>query len=134
MLPLTIQDKNYLAVSCEDCHVIRLINLDTEEVIEAYYDNRIYPSITNLASEGSLHVLDYKVGKHCRFHVFNCSTTHFQFKHESDIYVNSLRSVCCIPPHDILIISRPDNRPVVCAISTATSNILWESEEKVNGT
>ena len=129
VLPLMIQNKDYLAVSCRDCHVIRLLNVETKQVTEAFRDGRINLSIgMTLAKEGTLYTIHNWI-----LLTFDCSTPHFKLKHTTGTDLDWMFTIHSVPTHNIIVLTRPNKLPRIRAVSSDTSTVVWETTGKVKG-
>ena len=57
ILPITVNNKEQLAISCFDCETIKLYNLDTLQVTTTFNNPKYYPSLMSHGENGKLYVM-----------------------------------------------------------------------------
>ena len=127
ILSLKINGTQYLAVSCMNCHKIRLYDTATKDVHVAFSDRFYRPGKMVLGPPGTL----YSLTSFAFDSVFEFDCTSIHFKRGdliTDSVLDRLSDICYIPTTDALVLhlcyaSTPSH---VRAISCKTKNVLWE--------
>ena len=128
MLDIEIAGREYLAFSCNECHVIRLLNLKTREEVDAFHHEKVDQMCkgaqgTLFATLGGSEVIE-----------LDCSSP--TFTRIKTIEVDSrISGLCYIPsPHRLIVTSHSNvGAKNVQAISCDTNEKMWTVEGKVNG-
>ena len=129
LLSLIITGMEYLAVSCNDCKNIRLINLqdhDQEPIVAYTSQEKVGPMC--LGETGTLYTAARKSGV---VSVLDCSTTSFILKSRLPEIKNfDATDICFMDrPGLIAVSSCPNSR--ICAISS-DSGIVWDISPQID--
>ena len=133
LLPITIEGKEYIAVSCNECHMIHLINPEdlNQELVVAYEGNAGDMGPMCLGPALTLYV----VGKYSgHVSLLDCTSTRFNLKAKL-FQINNLFPdvICYIEDDDLIVLSSLFHRRI-CAVRSSDGHIVWEiSEQIVNG-
>ena len=125
VLSLKINGSEYLAVSCANCHKIRLYDTATKDVHVAFSDSDTSPGKMVLGPPGTLYssLTSLGIGSVLEY---DCTSIHFEKRHKIRGFVlYPLSDICYIPTMDALVLYyfTPSH---VLAISCKTKNVLWE--------
>ena len=125
ILSLKINGTQYLAVSCMDCHKIRLYDTATKDVHVAFSDSFYRPGKMVLGPPGTLYSSHISLGIDSVFE-YDCTSIHFK-KGDliRDSVLDRLSDICYIPTMDALVLCSSTSS-LVRAISCKTKNVLWE--------
>ena len=127
---LVINQEELLAVSCYWCKKIRLLNLETEQVTEAYSDEKV--ECMSHGMEGRVFVessgdkvieLDY-------------SSSRFIHKNTIQIGLAACTALCYLSTHDYVVVSgvKSHGDPgEIWAISCEDGEVVWRVQGKVEG-
>ena len=129
LLSVIIDGINYVTVSCPDCHKIRLYNMDTAAITEAWHNPKHRPGMMCHGAQGKICVVDYVKD----LVLILDSTTHdFQLENTVQTNMKGCYDICYIPTVDVIVISAW-YLSIIRAMSL-TSQILWEFTGPVDGT
>ena len=124
LLGLLINNKELLAVSCTACFKIYILNLETEQVVEAFKGEWV---------EYMCH------GRKGRMFVessgdtvmeLDCSLSRFTSKNTIHIGLEYCWSLCYLSTHNCLVVS---NRVEIRAVSCWDSSLVWRVQGEVEG-
>ena len=133
IIPITVNNKEQLAVSCFDCETVKLYNLDTLQVTTAFHDPKYYPGRMCHGENGMLYVVhSAKAG--VRVLELDCSRE--TFSGPSKIMQSGMKmynSMHYIPsPHRLIVLS--DHHPgLIRAVSAETGEKVWQVKGEVDG-
>ncbi len=96
--------KEILAVSCVDCEVIRLIDVESGEISVAFHDGHHYPGEMCLGEAGEMFVV-YSIKHTVPILQLNCSTAEFSLIRSIKSGMEMYFSICYIPIHKLIVIS-----------------------------
>ena len=138
ILPITVNNKERLAVSCWRCNKIKLCNLDILQVTTAFNNPKYYPGVMSLGENGKLYVVhSLKVDKQAM--ELDCSEETFSGPNKILLSgMEQYHSMYYIPsPHRLIVFAcfsddDPDN--TIRAVSSETGEKVWEVKGEVNGT
>ena len=132
IIPVTVNNKEQLAVSCLSCETIRLYNLDTLKVTTAFHNPKYYPSGMCHGENGKLYVV-HSVNGGIPVLELGCSGE--TFSGPSKIVQSGMEmyySMCYIPaPHRLIVFS--DKTGTIRAVSAETGEKVWEVKGEVDG-
>ena len=132
IIPITVNNKEQLAVSCWSCETVKLYNLDTLQVTTAFYDPKCYPGSMCHGENGKLYVV-HRVKGHPVFEL-DCSAETFSgpckiVQSEMEIYFG----MCYIPaPHRLIVLTWWQDS-IIRAVSAETGEKVWEVKGEVDG-
>ena len=130
LLSVIIDGINYVTVSCPDCHKIRLYNMDTAAITEAWHHPKHRPEAMCHGAQGQICVVDLVKGAPVL--ILDSTTHHFKLKNTVQTNMKAYYDICYIPTVDGIVISNRDPSPIIRAVSL-TSQILWEFTGSVDG-
>ena len=132
-LPINVNNKEQLAVSCFHCRTIKLYNLDTLDATIAFHDPKYYPGPMCHGENGKLYVMHSVKGG---VPVLELDCTTLLFTGPSQIIqsgMETLYSIYYIPsPHKLLVFSE-NNLSIIRAVSAETGEKVWEVRGEVDG-
>ena len=131
LLSVIIDGINYATVSCHDCHKIRLYNMDTAAITEAWHNPEHWPGRMCNGAQGKICVVDFVMGFPVL--ILDSTTHHFQLENTVQTNMESYYDICYIPTVDVNVISAWEPSPIIRTMSL-TSQILWEFTGPVDGT
>ena len=122
---ITIQNTEYIAVSCAHCNAIRLTSRSSNDhkVSMAFQDKSYWPGQMCEGSEGTLFVVN--LTKEISILVLDSSTTDFHVKDVVKTDTKAVYDICYVPFQDILLIGNW-NPGMIRAVSMKTHQTLWE--------
>ena len=126
ILSLRINGSEYLAVSCANCHKIRLYDIATKDVHVAFNASSYWPGKMALGPPGTLY--SHSLTSFAIDSVFEFDCTSIRFKKRDFITETVLRrlsDMCYISTTDALVLCST-TRSHVRAISCKTKDVLWE--------
>ena len=132
VLPLTIQDTEYISVTCEHCSSIRLLNVVTGEVTEAFSDSRLRgcDKVTSFP-DGTLRIM-YRKEEEIFDLFLDASVTSFQIKDETDPLMDDKHGVPWDLTDDVALVIRTAPT-VIRGVDRKTGNNLWEISGDIDG-
>ena len=132
ILPVTINSKEQLAVSCWKCQSIKLYNLDTLKVTTAFYDLKYRPGRMYHGEDGKLYVVHGEKGDTNALEV-NCSEETFSgpCKIIQSGLVNYF-ALCYISSHKLLVFTSWSDS-IVRAVSAGSGETVWQLKGEVDG-
>ena len=134
ILPITVNNKEQLAVSCFECETVKLYNLDTLQVTTAFHDPKYYPGRMSHGENGKLYVVHSVKGEK-KVLELDCSGE--TFSGPSKIVQSGMGiyySMCYIPaPHRLIVFSTAYVSNTIRAVSAETGEKVWEVKGEVDG-
>ena len=130
LLSVIIDGINYVTVSCGDCHKIRLYNMDTAAITEAWHNPQHRPWVMCNGAQGKICVEDDVKGLPVL--ILDSTTHHFQLEYTVQTNMKGCYDICYIPTVDVIVISTWTPSAIIRAVSL-TSQILWEFTGSVDG-
>ena len=132
ILPITVNNKEQLAVSCFDCETIKLYNLETLQVTTTFSNPKYYPGVMCHGENSKLFVLHSVKG----YPVMELDCSGETFSGPSKIVQTGMEShygFHYIPsPHRLIVLSALSAR-MIRAVSTETGEKVWEVTGEVDG-
>ena len=129
LLPVTMNNKELLAVSCPDCQMIRLLDIETGDVTVAFHDSRFYPGWMRHGEGDVMYVVPKGAP------VLELNTTQVPFTGPVRTIQSGMEmyySMCYIPsPHRLIVLS--DNTGLIRAVSAETGENVWGVKWEVDG-
>ena len=126
LLPMTMNNKHLLAVRCAGCEVIRLLDLETEEVTVAFHDQRYY---TGRMCHGEGNIMYAAHAVRGAIQVLELNTGHVPFTGPTRTIQSGMKqyySLHYIPsPNRLTVISGKSAR-IIRAVSAETGEKVWE--------
>ncbi len=133
LLPVMVQKKQLLAMSCLSCQKIRLYNMKTREITTAFNDPSYYPGQMCEGDGDQIYVVHPQVMS--GFPILQLSCSQPQFSLQKTIHSRMkgcYYAICYIPSHRLIVIS--NHTPgIVRAVSCDTDQIDWELQGEVQG-
>ena len=133
ILPITVNKKEQLAVSCFDCETVKLYNLDTLQATTAFHDTNYYPGNMSHGEKGKLYVV-HQVNGEKKVMELDCSGE--TFSGPSKIVQTGMEMMyrmCYIPsPHRLIVLTRWKDS-IIRAVGAETGEIVWEVKGEVDG-
>ena len=134
LLPVTINNKELLAVSCWDCEMIRLLDVETRDVTVAFHDSRFRPT---RMSHGEGDVMYVVHGVKGAVQVLELHTAQVPFTGPVRTIQSGMEryySMCYIPsPHRLIVLSLNKEPTLILAVSAETEEKVWEVKGEVDG-
>ena len=132
LLPVTMNNKELLAVSCPYCEMIRLLDVENEDVTVAFHDSRFYPGVMSHGEGDVMYVVHGVKG----FPVLELNTAQVPFTGPVRTIQSGMEEyfgLCYIPsPHRLIVLS--DHHPgIIRAVSAETGEKVWEVKEEFDG-
>ncbi len=129
---VAIGNQEFLAVSCIKCEVIRLYNMETEDVTTAFYDSSYHPGGMCQGDPGQMYVAHVVYGAMLILQL-NCSTAEFTLRKTIQSGVDDFYAMCYIPTYKLVAIS--NNTPGNCTIRAVSleHEKIWEFSGQVEG-
>ena len=134
LLPVTMNNEELLAVSCFYCRMIRLLDVQNEDVTVTFHDSRFYPGVMS-HGEGDVMYVVHEVNG--RFPVLELNTAQVPFTGPVRTIQSGIEmyyGMCYIPsPHRLIVLS--DNAPgnTIRDVSAETGEKVWEVKGEVDG-
>ena len=132
LLPVTMNNTEFLAVACPACHMIRLLNLETEEVTVAFHDQRVYPAVMS-HGEGDVIYLVHSVKG---LPVLELNTGRLPFSKLSRTIQSGMEtyySMHYIPsPHRLIVLTWWKDS-MIRAVSAETGEKVWDVMGELDG-
>ena len=133
LLPVTMNNKELLAVSCPDCQMIRLLDVETRDVTIAFHDSRFYPGRMSHGEGDVMYVTHSVEGA---VPVLELNTAQVPFTGPVRTIQSGMKgyySMCYIPsPHRLIVLSlHPES--LIRAVSAETGEKVWEVKGEVDG-
>ena len=129
LLSVIIDGINYVTVSCLRCNKIRLYNMDTAAITEAWHSPEHLPGKMCHGAQGKICVVDSVMGFPVL--ILDSTTHHFQLENTVQTNMKKYHDICYIPTVDVIVISDWD--PSIIHAVSLTSQILWELTGPVDG-
>ena len=146
LLPIIIGGTEYIAVSCQMCNMIRLINpIDlNQEFLVAYEGDSLEVGPMCLGQTGTLCIVSAYSGQ---VSLLDCTTTKFTLKRRlckiddlCSVYTPSVKSfqinnlmadgICYIKDHDFIVLSSwLHNR--ICAVRGSDGKMVWDIANQI---
>ncbi len=123
--------KEMLAVSCVDCGVIRLIDVESGEISVAFHDGYHYPAAMHLGEAGEMFVVHSVKGTFPILQL-NCSAAEFSLIRYIKSCMETYYSICYIPIHRLIVISA-HSPGVIIAVCCESEEVVWEVKGQVDG-
>ena len=120
LLSIFVNNKEYLAVACEKCHDIKLLDLKTEMVVSKAF---IYMKKIQKICHGEPGRLFIFCGRD--IFELNCSGLRFKQIQEIPAGINVCGNLCYVPSPYNLIIASDENCREITAISTHSKQTVW---------
>ncbi len=120
MVPVTIGSQELLAVSCDECEVIRLLNLEMGESRTAFFDPCLMKSL-NVMCEGEQGQIFVN---HGRTLLLNCSSEPFTIVNFVEHPAKYLHDICYVSRHKLIVARYPPGR--VGGFDCETMKLKWE--------
>ena len=127
LLPITIDSTEYLALSCMECGIIRLIKADTliEDPVVVYRGD-IGPIC--LGKPGEIYMVNRYSGD---ISLLQCSSTEFTLKRRLFPRNNLVADdICFLQDHNLIVVSSWFNNGVV-AVTSSDGHIVWDKSRLV---
>ena len=131
LLPLIVQKKQLLAVSCWECKNINLHNMQTRETTTAFQDPRYFPGPMTQGDEGQIYVVHMVRGPRLILQL-NCAQQQFTLQKTIQSGMERCFDVGYIPSHQLVIVSSIV-LGVVRAVSCDTGEKVWEVRGEIQG-
>ena len=134
LLPVTMNNKELLAVSCPLCRMIRLLDVENEDVTVAFHDSRFYPGWMSHGEGDVMYVVHAVKGAKL---VLELNTAQVPFTGPVRTIQSRMETyfgMCYIPsPHRLIVLS--DNAPgnTIRAVSAETGEKVWQVKGEVDG-
>ena len=131
LLGFMINKQELLAVFCFLCKKIHLLNIETEQMMEAYSGEEVYCMCHG--REGRVFV---SIWDNDKVMELDCSTSRFTNKNTVHIGLDVCWGLCYLPlPHDCLVLSghKFNGLGEVKAVSCLDSSVMWRVQGKVEG-
>ena len=120
----------YLMVSCADCHKIRLYNMDTVTITEAWHDPRCKPGPMCHGPQDRVCAVDIVKGRPVI--ILDSTSILFYLKYTVHTQMEGHHSISCVPTADLLLIT--DHSPgIIRAVSFFTDKLIWQVTGEVDG-
>ena len=129
-LPVTIQNTEYIAVSCPKCKDIRLWDIQTGEVRIAFDDPRYYPRLACQGNPGKMFVVHSVNGFPTM--QLNCSQVPFTLDRVIQRGMEQITAMCFVPNENVIVVSN-FRKGLIRAVSCDTEKIVWELKGKIQG-
>ena len=134
MLPLTLDGKERLTVSCPGCKNIRLVNLETGKVRVVYSSTKYKPDYMCHGEDGELYV--NSLGQSFPVMKLDCSGLTFTGPHQTlvsgvDRWCSGL---CYVPVPYKLIVLCLASKSVIRAICCESEKLQWLIDGEIDGT
>ena len=126
LLPVVIMGSEVLAVSCSDCHAIRLINVSKRKVMVAFQNEKYNPGVMCFLEDSSLFAVHAVKGKKSIIRL-DCTKPKFSIQKVYRTALDSCFVLAYIPGGDIIVMSDP-RAGVVNGISPTSGDIVWEAK------
>ena len=121
LLSLVISEIEYLAFSCSECRDIKLLDLQTMDIIKAFSGET--PLMRMCEGEGNTLYVEVSDGQILEL---NCTNTQFHLKKIIGLGIKGhLKGLCYVPSPYRFLVASGDNKEVV-AISFDTNRMVWE--------
>ena len=134
LLPVTMNNKELLAVSCFDCEMIRLLDVETRDVTVAFQDSRFYPGRMSHGEGDVMYVVHAVKGAKP---VLELNTAQVPFTGPVTTIQSGMEEyfgLCYIPsPHRLIVLSRVSEPRTIRAVSLETGEKVWEVKGEVDG-
>ena len=132
LLPVTMNNKELLAVSCGYCQMIRLLDTGTEQVIVAFYHPKYRPSVMSHGDMDVLYVLHG--GNELSLLELNSGQVPFNGKKRNiQLGMEKYHGFHYIPnPYNLLLLSWWEDS-LIRAMSLKTEQKAWEVKGEVDG-
>ena len=132
LLSVKLHDKEFLAVSCGYCQKIRLLDVQTAEVIVAFYHPKYRPSVMSHGEKGVMFVLHG--GNELSLLELNSGKVPFNgHKKAIQLGVDRYHGFHYIPnPYNLLVLSWWKDS-IIRAVSLEARQNKWEVKGKVDG-
>ena len=132
--PVHIEKKELLAVSCSRCHMIRLLDTESEGVTVAFLHGKCNPGSMSKGDGTALYALHLVNNQPTS--VIELESRAVPFKGPKKKIYSGLAtsySVCYIPhPYKLLVFTFNKNPGIIRAVSTETGQKVWQIEGKVD--
>ena len=128
-LPVSVQQQQLLAVSCQKCHMIRLYNIKTREITTAFHNSSYYPACMCQGEADQIYVV-HKVKGPVPILQLNCSQPQFTLEKTIQSGMETWYDICYIPSHRQIAISSV-HLGVVRAVSCDTEENAWEIQGEI---
>ena len=133
ILPITVNKKEQLAVSCPDCETIKLYNVDTLQVTNAFHDTNYYPGAMSHGEKGKLYVV-HQVKSEKKVMELDCSGK--TFSGPNKIVQSGMEwyyGMYYIPsPHRLIVLTYWGDS-IIRAVGAETGENVWEVNGEVDG-
>ena len=135
ILPVTIDNKQYICLSCDGCQKIYLINLVENQsksvCLSSWSHEACKGSVGHMChgEPGTLFTVGYQFGT---VSVLDCTTTKFRLKHQFNTSVAQVNNMCYILPYKLMIISSSLHSRTV-AVRESDGSQVWEVMREING-
>ena len=128
LLPIVIMENEVLAVSCSDCHAIRLLNVRERKVMVAFQNEKYNPGVMCFVENACLYFVHAVKGKKSLVRL-DCSKPRFSIQ---KVYRTTLEGCYALAyiHEDIIAMSDP-RAGIVNAISSASGDVLWQIKASV---
>ena len=134
LLPVTMNNKELLAVSCRLCQMIRLLDVENEDVTIAFHDSRFYPGRMSHGEGDVMYVLHSVKGAKP---VLELNTAQVPFTGPVRTIKSGMKmyfGMCYIPsPHRLIVLSDNYDPGIIRAVSAETGEKVWEVKGEVDG-
>ena len=129
-----MNNKELLAVSCRDCQMIRLSDVENEDVTVAFHDSRFRPARMSHGEGDVMYVVHAVKGG---FPVLELNTAQVPFTGPVRTIQSGMEmyhSMCYIPsPHRLIVLSDAHAGNTIRAVSAETGEKVWEVKGEVDG-
>ena len=134
LLPVTMDNKELLAVSCRLCQMIRLLDVENEDVTVAFHDSRFYPGRMSHGEGDVMYVMHSLKGAKSPVLELNAAQVPFTGPVRTiQSGIERYFGLCYIPsPHRLIVLSlHPES--LIRAMSAETGEKVWEVKGEVDG-
>ena len=131
LLSVTVKAKELLAVSCAECQMIRLLDLETEEVSVAFHNELYLPGRMRNGEENVMYLMTTGI------QALELSITQVPFSGPNRIVQSGMEryfDMHYIPsPHRLLVFSDANTGNKIRAVSAETGEKVWEVGGEIDG-
>ena len=132
LLPITIQDTEYISVTCRHCSSVRLLNDVTGKVTEAFSDSRLQGwDQLIFFPDGTLRIT-YSKEKEIFDLFLDASVTNFHIKDETGPFLDNKHGKPWIRTRDVALVVGIDPT-MIRGVERKTGNILWKISGHIDG-
>ena len=136
LLPVTMNNKELLAVSCGLCRIIRLLDVETRDATVAFHDSRFCPVYMSHGEGDVMYVVVHAL-KGAKSPVLELNTAQVPFTGPVRTIQSGMKmyfGMCYIPsPHRLIVLSDNYDPGLIRAVSAETGEKVWEVKGEVDG-